>query len=130
MEFKLDRREFLLATCAGIMTTPFSKVPAVLEQCAARGAQKPVNAQNAVGGEGIPFEHGIPVMINGQGPFVFGLDTGASTAFLINSKLAQSLHLPVVSHTQLHTPGENKSNPAPVVAVVRIDDLTVARHTF
>jgi hypothetical protein len=90
----------------------------------------PANAQRAVGTEGIPFERGIPVMINGQGPFVFGLDTGASTAFHINPKLAQSLHLPVVSHTQLHAPGESKSNPAPIVDVVRIDDLTVAGHTF
>lgn len=131
MEFKLDRREFLLAACATITTTPFSEVPAVLAQyAAAASAQTPANAQSAVRAEGIPFANGIPVMINGRGPFVFGLDTGASTAFLINPGLAQSLHLPVVSHTHLHAPGESKTNAAPSVSVVRIDDLTVAGHTF
>ncbi len=35
----------------------------------------------------------LPVMINGQGPFTFALDTGASTS-LIDRPLAQKLNLP------------------------------------
>lgn len=69
-------------------------------------------------------------MINGRGPFVFGLDTGASGAFSIHPKLAESLGLPVVSQTHIHAPGESKDNPAPVANVVRVDDLTVAGHAF
>lgn len=131
MGFTLDRREFLLAACAIITARPFSEVPAVLaQQAAAASVQTAVNIQSAVRPEGIPFTSGIPLMINGRGPFVFGLDIGASTAFLISPALAQSLHLPVISHTHLHAPGESKSNAAPSVSVLRIDDLTVAGHTF
>lgn len=38
----------------------------------------------------------LEVMVNGQGPFLFGLDTGASQAALVTRALVERLHLPVV----------------------------------
>jgi len=39
---------------------------------------------------------GLEVMVNGQGPFLFGLDTGASQAALVTKALVERLKLPVV----------------------------------
>jgi hypothetical protein len=77
-----------------------------------------------------PFEDGVPVLIDGQGPYRFGLDTGASTAFYINPALATKLELPVVSHTHIHTSSHEAPGSAPQVDVLKIDDLAVAGHLF
>jgi hypothetical protein len=79
---------------------------------------------------GTPFKDGVPILINGQGPYLFGLDTGASTAFYINPSLAATLALPVVSHTHVHTSSNEAPSSAPQVDVLKMDDLTVAGHLF
>lgn len=76
------------------------------------------------------FEDGVAVLIDGRGPYLFGLDTGASTAFYINPALAAKLALPVVSHTHLHTSSHEAPGSAPQVDVLKIDDLAVAGHVF
>jgi hypothetical protein len=76
------------------------------------------------------FEAGAPILIDGQGPYLFGLDTGASTAFYINPSLAAKLALPVVSHTHNHTSSNEVPGSAPQVDVLKIDDLAVAGHVF
>jgi hypothetical protein len=77
--------------------------------------------------QGIPFKDGVEVRINGQGPFHFGLDTGASQAFWINPQFASQLNLPVTSHTHIHVPNDPN---APLADVLRIDDLEVAGYSF
>jgi hypothetical protein len=76
------------------------------------------------------FKDGVPILIDSQGPYLFGLDTGASTAFYINPSLAAKLALPVVSHTHIHTSSDEVPGSAPQVDVLRIDDLAVAGHLF
>ncbi|MCL4533969.1 MAG: retropepsin-like domain-containing protein [Bacteroidetes bacterium] len=57
----------------------------------------------------------IPVSIQGQGPFPFALDTGATTS-LIDTNLATQLGLQVVGHVQQVT-GVTGSEPAELVKV-------------
>ncbi len=77
--------------------------------------------------QGVPFKDGVEVHINGQGPFQFGLDTGASLAFWINPELAKQLDLPVTSHGHAHASNDAEASP---VDVLRIDDLELAGHSF
>lgn len=80
--------------------------------------------------EGIPFKNDVEISINGHGPFRFGLDTGASTAFSINPEIARQLALPVTSQIHLHVPNAADDRSAPAVDVVRIDTLELAGHSF
>ncbi len=78
--------------------------------------------------QGVPFKDGIEIKINGQGPFHFGVDTGAAGAFLIDPELAQRLHLPTVSKT--YAQGFKDSGCGPAVEMLRIDLLQLAGHSF
>jgi hypothetical protein len=103
-------RNFLLRTGALVcLTAPFSVSPTA--GCA----------------QGVPFKNGVEVTINGQGPFAFGLDTGAALAFWINPELAQQLNLPVTSHARAQASSDADVR---VVDVLRIDDLELAGHSF
>lgn len=84
--------------------------------------------QSALRISGVPFRDSVEIMINGQGPYRFGLDLGSSPAFLILPELAHQLNLPVTSHTQMHGPVDRATDPP--VDVVRIDDLLLAEHPF
>src|SRR5215475_8176392 len=54
----------------------------------------------------MPF---VQVMVNGKGPFTFGIDTGTGGDVLITPALVQQLHLPEAGKTEIGDPtGTNK----------------------
>ena len=65
-----------------------------------------------------PLEMSVPVMINGQGPFEFIIDTASSTA-VIAQDLAERLQLPSGGKTVIHAMGGIAE-----VRSVKIDNLT------
>ena len=69
-----------------------------------------------------PFEHVIaPVMLNGQGPFRFLVDTGAN-ASCVSRKLAQALALPMAERRAMHTVVGVKSQPTAVIDELRVGE--------
>jgi hypothetical protein len=54
----------------------------------------------------------LDVTVNGQGPFVFGLDTGASGAAWVTRALVEKLNLPVVDGTVISDGSGSKGRPA------------------
>jgi predicted aspartyl protease len=60
-----------------------------------------------------------PVTVNGQGPFVFLLDTGSNRS-VVTGELAERLVLPTVARTVMVTPAGRQAQP-----VARIDELTM-----
>ncbi len=76
----------------------------------------------------VPFtKGGLEVFVNGQGPFRFGLDTGASGDAWVSPELAKRLDLPVIRRIQAHDGDTRKGAP---VEVVRIDTLTVGTTAY
>ena len=75
----------------------------------------------------LPLDFGAPrptieAKINGKGPFLFVLDTGAH-GFVINSDLAKELNLPVVGKAAMGNP----SNPSAIeVDRVRIESIDLS----
>jgi predicted aspartyl protease len=69
----------------------------------------------------------IPVMVNGQGPFHFAIDTGSGTQLLVSADLSQRLELAVTGEDELSDPsGANKQK----VPVFRINSLKLAGIEF
>ncbi len=69
-------------------------------------------------GQGRP----VPVIeanVNGQGPFLFYLDTGAGTTTL-NTEFVNKLQLPVVGETNIRGPGAGPGIDADIVTVDRL----------
>jgi len=112
------------------------KGDSVLEQWAgeletwlrAQGLMTPVAAVNSGDSHAVPFKEGVEISINGQGPYRFGLDTGSTPAFLIDSQLAHRLELPVTSQTHIHGSSDQANDP--LADVLRIDTLQLAGHPF
>jgi hypothetical protein len=67
------------------------------------------------------------VMINGQGPFTFGIDTGAAAEALVSPALIAKLHLP--STGEIETSDPSGKNPQKIPAV-SITSLSVAGVEF
>lgn len=65
----------------------------------------------------------VPVMINGQGPFRFVIDTGADRT-VISSELAERLGLPEAGKARLHAMGGERD-----VRIVTIDSVQVSSNT-
>ena len=61
----------------------------------------------------------VPVTINGRGPFMFLLDTGANRS-TVGSILAARLNLPTVAKAMMVTPTGDETQP-----VVRIDSMSI-----
>jgi len=72
----------------------------------------------------MPF---VQVMVNQQGPFTFGIDTGTGGESLVSPDLARKLHLPSVGEA---TVGDPSGSNAQRVPLFRIESLTVAGITF
>jgi predicted aspartyl protease len=67
-----------------------------------------------------PFDHlTAPVMLNGQGPFPFVVDTGASIS-CVSRDLAQRLGLPIQEHRRVHTIVGEKVEPMALVDELRV----------
>ena len=62
---------------------------------------------------------GVPVTVNGQGPFTFLLDTGSSHTTL-GSRVAERLGLPVVAQVRVTTPAGVQLQPVVAVASMAI----------
>ncbi|MGC2111465.1 MAG: aspartyl protease family protein [Candidatus Korobacteraceae bacterium] len=80
----------------------------------------------------VPMEirHNLPfvqVMVNGKGPFTFGIDTGTGGQALLSPDLIEQLNLTVVGQAEVGDP--SGVNPRKV-AVVGIDSLKVAGIEF
>jgi predicted aspartyl protease len=69
----------------------------------------------------------IEVIVNGQGPFVFGLDTGASGEAWVTRTLADELRLPTVGSWRVSDGAGIDSRTAPRV---RIDSLKIGSLSF
>jgi len=69
----------------------------------------------------------LDVMVNGQGPFAFGLDTGASGAAWVTRALVARLHLPVVDGFRISDGSGVESRSADGV---RIDTITLGALSF
>lgn len=85
-------------------------------------------------GEGMPT---VEVMINGQGPFVFGFDTGAQAGPRIDSSLVEKLKLKATGQVQAIDPsGRNPQTSETfklesiVVGGLRLADVTVASRNY
>ena len=108
------RRTFVLVLI-GFITS----VPAIGQHDA-----KPADEMDKV--HSVPFLNGVEVMLNGHGPYRFGLDTGSGSAFILKPELAQELALPVTGHTKMSAGRKYKSDPE--VEIVHVDEMTVAGH--
>jgi predicted aspartyl protease len=65
----------------------------------------------------------VPVMVNGQGPFQFVIDTGADRT-VISTELAERLGLPDAGKARLHAMGGERD-----VRIVAIDSVSVSTNT-
>jgi hypothetical protein len=74
----------------------------------------------------VPFLNGIEVTLNGHGPYLFGLDTGSGSAFILKPELALELALPVTGHTRMRAARKYKSDPD--VEIVHVNEMSVAGH--
>jgi hypothetical protein len=69
----------------------------------------------------------VDVMVNGQGPFHFAIDTGAAGALRIDSALVARLGLPVVGEVRAGDPsGKNMRT----MSMVRVDSIAVGGARF
>jgi hypothetical protein len=76
----------------------------------------------------VPFLNGVEVRINGQGPYIFGLDTGMGQAFILDPELARQQALPVTGHTRMHTGIEHPDDPD--VPIVHANRMQLAGRTI
>jgi predicted aspartyl protease len=76
----------------------------------------------------VPFVEGsLEAFVNGQGPFRFGLDTGASGSAWVSPELARRLDLPVIRRIRAH---DGDTGEGALVDVVRISTLTIGTITY
>ena len=73
---------------------------------------------------GMPF---VKVMVNGKGPFTFGVDTGLSGEAAVSPSCAQKLGLPISGEAQV---GDPSGRDRQKVSVYLITSLTVAGVEF
>lgn len=70
------------------------------------------------------FDHmTVPVMLNGQGPFPFMVDTGANISCVARG-LAEQLALPIQPARPVHTVVGVRSQPMAVIAELKVGDQT------
>jgi predicted aspartyl protease len=83
----------------------------------------PPNAETVIDtGEDAAFRMTVPVMVNGQGPFNFVIDTGADRT-VISQELALKLRLKEAGKAKLHAMGGQAQ-----VRLVKIDTLEVSTN--
>src|SRR5476649_2067466 len=71
-------------------------------------------------------EPAVEVMVNGQGPFLFAIDTGATDEARVDSSLVARLWLHV-SGTSTHSDGSNQKTK---LGIVRLESLSVGGLEF
>jgi hypothetical protein len=75
-------------------------------------------------GEGMPT---VEVMVNGQGPFVFGFDTGAQAGPRIDASLVEKLNLKATGEVQAIDPSGRNPQAS---ATVKLDSLSIGSLHF
>jgi Aspartyl protease len=75
-------------------------------------------------GDGMPT---VEVMVNGQGPFVFGFDTGAQAGPRIDSSLVEKLNLKSTGEVQAIDPSGRNPQAS---ATVKLDSLAIGSLRF
>jgi predicted aspartyl protease len=88
----------------------------------ARAAQNPAHRMTKV-----PFEDGVDVLVNGKGPFRFGIDTGASGSAWVSPELAARLGLPAAGRISAH---DGDAGSGTSVNIVHIDVLTIGTFAY
>src|SRR5215510_11080064 len=71
-------------------------------------------------------EPAVEVMVNGQGPFLFAIDTGATDDARVDSSLITRLGISV-SGTTTHSDGSNKKAK---LGIARLDSLSIGGMEF
>src|SRR5271167_3286299 len=91
---------------------------------------KSLSAQGASNAEPMELRQGAPfvqVMVNGKGPFIFGVDTGTGGEALVCPALAEKLGLPTSGEAEVGDPsGQNRHK----VPLYLISSLKVAGVGF
>jgi predicted aspartyl protease len=75
-------------------------------------------------GDGMPT---VEVMVNGQGPFVFGFDTGAQAGPRIDASLVEKLNLKATGEVQAIDPSGRNPQAS---ATVKLDSLAIGNLRF
>jgi hypothetical protein len=75
-------------------------------------------------GDGMPT---VEVMVNGQGPFVFGFDTGAQAGPRIDASLVEKLNLKATGEVQAIDPSGRNPQAS---ATVKLDSLAIGTLRF
>ena len=91
---------------------------------------QPLSAQKVVATAPLEIGRDLPqvrVMVNGQGPFTFGIDTATGGEAVVMPALAQQLKLPVTGEDTLDDPTGVGSQKVPVVT---ISSLNIAGVEF
>ena len=85
-------------------------------------------------GDGMPT---VEVMINGQGPFVFGFDTGAQANPRIDNSLVEKLNLKATGQVQATDPSRRNVQTSETykldsisIGALRLSDVTVASRDY
>lgn len=100
----------LCAVWTGPLQADSTALPAPLSETVATGQDRALRMT-------------VPVMVNGQGPFDFVIDTGADRT-VISRELADRLNLPDAGKARLHAMGGSGQ-----VGIVRIGTLSVSTNT-
>jgi len=83
----------------------------------------PVCAQSGLHSAPLELIHGKPfvtVLVDGQGPFRFVIDTGTGAEAFVTAELATRLGLPVVGQARLNDPSGQGGRRAPMVLLRRL----------
>jgi predicted aspartyl protease len=97
---------------------PQTASPQTASPQAPSGQPPPVEGSVTAGRD--PFDHlTAPVMLNGQGPFPFVVDTGASIS-CVSQKLAEELGLPIQEERVVHTMVGTRRVPMAMIDELRV----------
>jgi hypothetical protein len=110
----------LLATAATALLPNSVRADAQTPASNNAPAQTPPPVEGSVTTGRDPFDHlTAPVMLNGQGPFPFVVDTGASIS-CVSQKLAEDLGLPIQEERVVHTMVGVRHAPMALIDELRV----------
>src|SRR2546423_3657851 len=121
----------LFLALAAILSWAMWETPQV--HCANASPKLPIEVPMETG-DGMPT---IEVMVNGQGPFVFGFDTGAQAGPRIDASLVEKLKLKSTGQVQATDPSRRNVQTSETykldsvsVGSLRLTDVTVASRDY
>ena len=114
-------KHLVLAALLGTLCAPPAMAETVATPAPAASPTDPAGGQLPLG-EDKALRLTVPVMINGQGPFNFTIDTGADRT-VISKELAERLNLPAGGKARLHAMGGQAD-----VRLVKVEKLQVSTN--